>query len=154
MKIWRKRMTQWINEWISDEAVYRTAPATPGLLMNPQLYGCSRQCSRPVLGLCSMGFGPNPQINGLIQLTFKLSILFFRKIHSNTFWLDKTFIFSSQVTMLFQIFFFFWKQKNQTEIFNWGLSCQARQAKKQVALEKSLRLHTRGGPAAAAEWVY
>ena len=29
MKIWRKRMTHWIN----DEAVYRTAPATPGLLI-------------------------------------------------------------------------------------------------------------------------
>ena len=26
--------------------------------------------------------------------------------------------------------------------------------KKQVALKKSLRLHIRGGPAAAAEWVY
>ena len=26
--------------------------------------------------------------------------------------------------------------------------------KKQVALKKSLRLHTRRGPAAAAEWVY
>ena len=29
----------------------------------------------------------------------------------------------------------------------------AKQKKKQVALEKSLRLHTRGGPAAAAEAV-
>ena len=28
MKIWRKRMSDWINH----EAVYRTAPATPGLL--------------------------------------------------------------------------------------------------------------------------
>ena len=25
-------MTQSVNEWINDEAVYRTAPATPGLL--------------------------------------------------------------------------------------------------------------------------
>ena len=36
MKISRKRMTQWMNEWmnewINDEALYRTAPATPGLL--------------------------------------------------------------------------------------------------------------------------
>ena len=32
MKIWRKRLTDWINQWISDKAVYRTAPATPGLL--------------------------------------------------------------------------------------------------------------------------
>ena len=29
MKIWRKRITDSVN----DEAVYRTAPATPGLLM-------------------------------------------------------------------------------------------------------------------------
>ena len=38
MKIWRKRLTYWLNEWINHEAVYRTAPATPGLLntMNSQ----------------------------------------------------------------------------------------------------------------------
>ena len=48
----------------------------------------------------------------------------------------------------------FGKQKNQNQIFNWGLPRQASQAKKkQVALENSLRLHTRGGPAAAAEAV-
>ena len=58
-----------------------------------------------------MGFGPNPLINGLIQHTFKLSILFFRKIHSNTFWRDKTFIFSSQVTMMFQEKRFFENKK-------------------------------------------
>ena len=49
-----------------------------------------------------MGFGPNPLINGLIQNIFKLNIFFFWKIQSNTFWLVKTFIFSSQVTMMFQ----------------------------------------------------
>jgi hypothetical protein len=32
MKIWRKR----ISDLISDEAVYRTAPATPGLLKTVQ----------------------------------------------------------------------------------------------------------------------
>ena len=32
MKIWRKRMTHSINQSINDKAVYRTAPATPGLL--------------------------------------------------------------------------------------------------------------------------
>ena len=36
MKIWRKRIAdsinQSVNQLISDEAVYRTAPATPGLL--------------------------------------------------------------------------------------------------------------------------
>ena len=26
-------MNEWINEWINDKAFYRTAPATPGLLM-------------------------------------------------------------------------------------------------------------------------
>ena len=44
-----------------------------------KLYGCSRQCSRPVLARCSMGFGPNPLINGLIQHTLKLNILFLEK---------------------------------------------------------------------------
>ena len=32
MKIWRKRLTYLLTELINDEAVYRTAPATPGLL--------------------------------------------------------------------------------------------------------------------------
>ena len=44
-------------------------------------------------------------------------------------------------------------KKNWSEIFNLGPPCQARQAKKQVALEKSLRLQSWGGPAAAAEAV-
>ena len=42
-----------------------------------QLYGCSRQCGRLVGAQCSMGFGPNPLINGLIQHTLKLDIFFF-----------------------------------------------------------------------------
>ena len=33
MKIWRKRIADLMNESINDEAVYRTAPATPGLLI-------------------------------------------------------------------------------------------------------------------------
>ena len=37
MKIWRKRITdsisESVNELINHEAVYRTAPATPGLLI-------------------------------------------------------------------------------------------------------------------------
>ena len=45
----------------------------------PQLNEYSRQCSRPVLARCSMGFGPNPLINGLILHTFKLNILFLEK---------------------------------------------------------------------------
>ena len=53
--------------------------------------------------------------------------------------------------MMFKIFFF--KQKSRSEVFNWGPPRQARQTKKKVAIEKSLRLHTRGGPAAATEGV-
>ena len=45
----------------------------------PQLNECSRQCSCLVLARCSMGFGPNPLINGLILHTFKLNILFLEK---------------------------------------------------------------------------
>ena len=33
MKIWRKRITDLMNQSINEEAVYRTAPATPGLLI-------------------------------------------------------------------------------------------------------------------------
>ena len=33
MNIWRKRVTESVNELIHYEAVYRTAPATPGLLI-------------------------------------------------------------------------------------------------------------------------
>ena len=40
---------------------------------------CTRRCSRPVLARCSMGFDPNPLINGLIMHTFKLNILFLEK---------------------------------------------------------------------------
>ena len=33
MKIWRKKLTDSVNQSMNDEAVYRTAPATPGLLI-------------------------------------------------------------------------------------------------------------------------
>ena len=49
------------------------------------LYGCSRQCGRPVGAPCSMGLGRNPLINGLIQHTFKFNFLLVEKIHINTF---------------------------------------------------------------------
>ena len=32
LMILNKRITQWMNQWISDKDVCRTAPATPGLL--------------------------------------------------------------------------------------------------------------------------
>ena len=31
MKIFSQIMTYWINEWVNDKGVYKTAPATPGL---------------------------------------------------------------------------------------------------------------------------
>ena len=33
MKIWRKRVRDLINECMNDRDVFRTAPATPGLLI-------------------------------------------------------------------------------------------------------------------------
>ena len=57
------------------------------------------------------GIWPEPTIkrfnSGYLQIKYLIS----RKIHSNTFWLDKTFIFLSQVTMMFQKKRFF---KNNT----------------------------------------
>ena len=29
-------LSEWINQWINHEALHRTAPATPGLLINSQ----------------------------------------------------------------------------------------------------------------------
>ena len=36
MKISRKRLTHWLTESVNDEAVFRAAPATPGLLKTQQ----------------------------------------------------------------------------------------------------------------------
>ena len=49
MKIWRKRIGDSINQLISDEAVYRTAPATPGLLKSIQIY--TLRSSRHIINL-------------------------------------------------------------------------------------------------------
>ena len=38
MKIWRKRLTYLLTELINDEAVCRTAPATPVILDDEALY--------------------------------------------------------------------------------------------------------------------
>jgi hypothetical protein len=52
---------------------------------------------------------------------------------------------------MFQKKRFFENKKNQSEIFNCGLSCQACQAKqKKVALKKYFRLHNSGTTAGAA----
>ena len=45
-----------------------------------QYYGRSRQCGRPVGAGCSIGLGWNPLMNGLIQHTFKLNLLFVEKL--------------------------------------------------------------------------
>ena len=90
----------------------------------------------------------NPLINGLIPHTFKLNMLFLEKIHSNTFWLDKTFSCWSQVTMMFL------KTKKIEFDFQLGTPpAKPAKQKKQIALEKLLRLYTRESPAAAAEAV-
>ena len=44
-------------------------------------------------------------------------------------------------------------KKNRSEIFNLGPPAKPAKQKEQIALEKSLRLHTCGSPAAAAESV-
>ena len=44
LKIWRKRIADLINELINDEAVYRTAPATPGLLTICTMYTMAPSC--------------------------------------------------------------------------------------------------------------
>ena len=62
-----------------DQTFVRFSKCPHSPVHTPQLYGCSRQCSRPVLARCSIGFGPNPLINGLIQHTFKLNILLLEK---------------------------------------------------------------------------
>ena len=54
--------------------------------------------------------------------------------------------------MMFQKIRFFKKKKNKSEIFMDFPAKPAKQ-KKQVALKESLRLHTRGTPAAAVKRV-
>ena len=77
-----------------------------------------------------MALGRNSLINGLIQHTYLPSKL---------------------LIVVLKIFYL--NKKNWNQIFNWGPPANPAKQKKQVALESSLRLHTRGGPAAAAESV-
>ena len=119
-----------------------------------QLYDCGRQCGRPVGARCSMGFGPNPLINGLLQHTFKLNILFLEKFTVIHFDQTKLFPINWKSPWCFRKKDFS-KTKTKSEWdFQLGTSLPSPPSKKkQVALEKLLRLHTRGGPAAAAEQV-
>ena len=104
-----------------------------------QLYDCSRQCSRPVLAQCSMGFGPNPLINGLIQHTLKLNILFLEKFTVIHFDQTKLF-FSSQVTMMFQKKIFFENKKIRVRFSIVDFPAKPAKQKKQVALKKIIEL--------------
>ena len=56
--------------------------------------------------------------------------------------------------MMFQKKIFFENKKIWVRFSIVDFPAKPAKQKKQVALEKSLRLHTCGGPAAAAEWVY
>ena len=47
MKIWRKRVTESVSQLMSHKAVYRTAPATPGLLIMFTLDGVGPVDNRP-----------------------------------------------------------------------------------------------------------
>ena len=49
--------TDWINEWIIDEAVYRTAAATPGLLKIRKRGNSMNKTIGPNLGLFDLYFG-------------------------------------------------------------------------------------------------
>ena len=94
------------------------------------------------------GIWPEPTNKRFNSAYLQIKYLIFRKIHSNTFWLDKTFIFSSQVTMMFQKKRFFENKKIRVRFSIVDFPAKPAKQKKQVALKKSLRLHTRGTPAA------
>ena len=60
---WTQRMTDLFNEWMSDEGVCRTAPATPGLL-NIGIAALGQ--TKPFLGERSAGVNPKCQIDLII----------------------------------------------------------------------------------------
>ena len=99
------------------------------------------------------GIWPEPTNKRFNSAYLQIKYLIFRKIQSNTFLLDKTFIFSSQVTMMFQKKRFFENKKIRVRFSIVDFPAMPAKQKKQVALQKSLRLHTRGAPVAAAERV-
>ena len=114
-----------------------------------RLYGRSRQCSRPVGARWSMGLGRNQLINGLIQHTFKLNILFLQKYTVISFDSTKLFPVDHKSPWCFRKKIF-WNQKNWSEIFYWGPTRQSRQAKKKSSSWKiievtHLRRYDHGG---------
>ena len=104
------------------------------LTLHPQklphtIYGRSRQCGRPVGAGCSMGLGRNLLINGLIQHTFKIFFLYVEKFTVIPFYWTKLFPVDKKSPWCFRKKIF-WKQKIESQIFNWGPPRQAHQAKK------------------------
>ena len=99
------------------------------------------------------GIWPKPTNKRFNLAYHQIKYLIFRNIHSNTFWLDKTFIFSSQVTMMFQKKRFSKNKKIRVRFSIMDFPTKPDKQKKQVALKKLLRLHTRRAAAAAAERV-
>ena len=116
------------------------------------LYGRSRQCGRPVGARCSMGLGQKPLTNGLIWHTFKLNIIFLEKFTEILLdWTKHFFLLITSHHDVLEKKKKFEKKKNGFRFSIRDPSAKPTKQKKQVALEKSLRLHTRGGPAASAE---
>ena len=92
------------------------------------------------------GIWPKPTNKLFNSAYLQIKYLISRKIHSNTrqnFYLFITSHHDVSEKKIFQ------KQKNQSEIF----PAKPAEQKKQVAPKNSLRLHTRGTPAAASERV-
>ena len=104
-----------------------------------QFYGRSKQCGCPVGARCSMGLGWYPLMNSLIQHTFKINFLFVEIFPILHFDLTKLFPVDQKSTCCFRK-----KKKKKYENkksqldFQLGTPRQARQAKNQVAIEKSL----------------
>ena len=99
------------------------------------------------------GIWPKPTNKRFNSAYLQIKYLISNKIHTNTFRLDKTFIFSSQVTVMFQKKRFFKNKKIRVRFSIVDFPAKPAIKKKQLALKKLLRLHTCGTPAAAAEQV-
>ena len=98
------------------------------------------------------GIRPEPTNKPFNSAYLQIKFLICRKIHSNTFWLDETFLVDHKSPWCFREKDFLKTKKSEWD-FQLGTLRQAHHVKIKVALEKSLRLHTRRGPAAAAEAV-
>ena len=61
------------------------------LYNRPRQNGYSKKCGRPVRARCSMRIGPVPTNKWFKSAYLQIKYLIPRKIHSNTFWLEKLF---------------------------------------------------------------